>query len=69
MLSVSPTQAAYHDIYWSNGDSASQLDPENNGQDTSNHLGSMIRISVPSDGTGYLIPTGNLPSESNGVEC
>ncbi|CAN0412087.1 unnamed protein product, partial [Ectocarpus fasciculatus] len=54
--------ASYHDIYWTTGDGASQTDPENNGQNTTNLLGSMMRISVPSNGTGYEIPTGNLAS-------
>ncbi|CAM9143199.1 unnamed protein product, partial [Hapterophycus canaliculatus] len=54
--------AAFHDLYWSIGDSGAQEDPDNNAQNTTNHLGSMIRISVPSDGSGYEIPSGNLPS-------
>lgn len=69
MVTVSWMKAAYHELYWSNGDSASQTDPENNRQNATNQLGSMIRISVPSDGTGYIIPTGNLPSESQDVIC
>ncbi|CAM9548065.1 unnamed protein product [Ectocarpus sp. 6 AP-2014] len=56
------TIASYHDIYWTTGDGASQTDPENHGQDTTNLLGSVMRISVPADGTGYEIPTGNLAS-------
>ncbi|CAN0185642.1 unnamed protein product, partial [Hapterophycus canaliculatus] len=51
-------------LYWSTGDSGPQTDPDNNGQNTDNLLGSIIRISVPSEGTGYLIPSGNLDSES-----
>lgn len=62
-------QATYHDLYWSVGDSGEQLDPDNNSQDTTNHLGTMVRISVPSDGTGYEIPTGNLASESKNMGC
>lgn len=63
------TKAAYHDLYWSVGDSGNQEDPENNSQETTNHLGSMIRISVPSDGAGFEIPSGNLPSESLCFGC
>eukprot|EP00903_Cladosiphon_okamuranus_P010393 g9831.t1 len=54
--------AASHDLYWSTGDGGPQEDPLNTGQDTSNMLASIIRISVPSDGTGYTIPSGNLGS-------
>ncbi|CAM9937070.1 unnamed protein product, partial [Hapterophycus canaliculatus] len=49
-------------IYWATGDGGPQTDPNNTGQDTTNLLGSVIRISVPSDGTGYVIPSGNLAS-------
>eukprot|EP00904_Undaria_pinnatifida_P003872 jgi/Undpi1/13486/HiC_scaffold_8.g03145.m1 len=52
----------YHDLYWTTGDGGPQTDSLNTGQDTTNMLGSMIRISVPSDGTGYNIPSGNLGS-------
>lgn len=55
--------ASNHDLYWSTGDGGEQEDPLNRGQDTTNLLGSIIRISVPSDGTGYTIPSGNLGSE------
>lgn len=57
-------QSGYQDLYWATGDAGPQTDPDNNGQNTDNLLGSIIRISVPSDGTGYLIPDGNLDSES-----
>ncbi|CAN0527378.1 unnamed protein product, partial [Laminaria digitata] len=50
----------FHDLYWTTGDGGPQTDIFNTGQDTTNMLGSMIRISVPSDGTGYNIPPGNL---------
>ena len=58
-----PLQADEHDLYWTNGDGGPQEDPLNTGQDTTNLLGSMIRITVPSDGTGYTIPSGNLGCE------
>ena len=45
------------------GDSGPHLDTGNNAQDTTTLHGSIIRISVPSDGTGYTIPSGNLGSE------
>ncbi|CAM9759383.1 unnamed protein product [Scytosiphon promiscuus] len=53
---------ANHDLYWAVGDGGPQMDIYNAGQDTTNHLGSIIRISVPSDGTGYVSPSGNLAS-------
>ena len=62
-LYLVPLQADEHDLYWTNGDGAQQTDPMNTGQDTTNLLGSMIRITVPSDGTGYTIPSGNLGCE------
>eukprot|EP00903_Cladosiphon_okamuranus_P020570 g18881.t1 len=52
--------AASHDLYWSTGDGGPQEDPLNTGQDTTNLLGSIIRVSVPPDGRGYSIPSGNL---------
>ncbi|CAN0331815.1 unnamed protein product, partial [Scytosiphon promiscuus] len=51
---------ASHDLFWAIGDGGPQTDPSNTGQDTANLLGSIVRISVPSDGTGYTIPSGNL---------
>lgn len=53
-------QATSHELYWSTGDGGPQTDPLNVGQDTSNLLGSMIRIAVPTDGVGYTIPDGNV---------
>lgn len=57
-------QSGYQDLYWSTGDTGLQTDPDNNAQNTGNLFGSVIRISVPADGTGYTIPSGNLDSES-----
>ncbi|CAN0557331.1 unnamed protein product, partial [Laminaria digitata] len=48
-----------HDLYWTVGDGGPLTDDLNTGQDTTNLLGSMIRITVPSDGTGFTIPSGN----------
>ncbi|CAM9268154.1 unnamed protein product, partial [Hapterophycus canaliculatus] len=52
----------HQDLYWATGDGGPQTDPDNNGQNVENLLGSIIRISVPSNDTGYLIPSGNLDS-------
>ncbi|CAM9165509.1 unnamed protein product [Scytosiphon promiscuus] len=52
--------AGSQDLYWSTGDAGPQTDPDNNGQNTDNLFGSIIRISVPADGIGYTIPSGNL---------
>eukprot|EP00903_Cladosiphon_okamuranus_P006181 g6078.t1 len=52
----------FHDLYWSTGDGGPQLDLDDNGQDELNLLSAMIRISVPSDGSGYEIPSGNYGS-------
>ncbi len=60
---VRPQAAASHDLYWSTGDGGEQEDPLNRGQDTTNMLASILRISVPPDGTGYTIPTGNFGAE------
>lgn len=49
-----------HDIYWSAGDSGPQTDPEKHGQNVNNLHSTIARISVPSTGTGYSIPAGNL---------
>ncbi|CAN0318172.1 unnamed protein product, partial [Ectocarpus sp. 12 AP-2014] len=51
----------YSDLYWTTGDGGPQTDPENHSQDETTMLGAMMRISVPSDGTGYTIPSGNYP--------
>lgn len=58
-----PLQNTHHDLYWTTGDGGPQTDDLNTGQDTANMMGSMMRISVPSDGTGYEIPSGNLECE------
>ena len=58
-----PRQASSHDLYWTTGDGGDQEDPLDRGQDTTNLLGSVIRISVPSDGSGYTVPSGNLAGE------
>ncbi|CAM9121681.1 unnamed protein product, partial [Hapterophycus canaliculatus] len=52
--------AGHQDLYWSTGDAGPQTDSDNNGQNTDNLFGSILRISVPADGTGYIIPGGNL---------
>lgn len=54
-------QAAFHDLYWSLGDAGPQEDPFNHALRLDTLFGSIIRISVPSDGTGYEIPSGNYP--------
>ena len=54
-------QAEYHDLYWALGDRGPQQDPYDHGQRTDNLYGSVVRISVPSDGTGYIVPDGNYP--------
>lgn len=54
-------KADYHDLYWAIGDSGPQEDPFDNGQRTDNHFGTVVRISVPSSGTGYEVPNGNYP--------
>lgn len=56
-------QEGDQDLYWSTGDGGGQLDPENNGQDTGNLLGSIIRISVSPTEGGYRIPGGNVAGE------
>ena len=54
-------QANYHDLYWAVGDAGPQEDPNDHGQRTDILFGSMVRISVPSDGTGYQVPSNNYP--------
>ncbi|CAM9805758.1 unnamed protein product, partial [Sphacelaria rigidula] len=49
-----------HDIYWSAGDSGPQTDLDNRSQDPTNLHGTMVRITVPTAGNGYTIPSGNL---------
>ncbi|CAM9509059.1 unnamed protein product [Ectocarpus sp. 4 AP-2014] len=51
--------ASPQDLYWTTGDGGPQTDPENHSQDTQTMLGAMMRITVPSDGSGYTIPSGN----------
>ena len=55
-------QADYHDLYWALGDAGPQRDPNNHGQRTDILFGSIVRISVPSDGTGYSVPEDNYPN-------
>ena len=54
-------QADYHDLYWAVGDTGPQEDPNDHGQRTDILFGSIVRISVPSDGTGYKVPSDNYP--------
>ena len=50
-----------NDIYWATGDGGPQEDPLGNGQATNNNLlAAIIRITVPSTGTGYTVPSGNF---------
>ncbi|MBT8421809.1 MAG: PQQ-dependent sugar dehydrogenase, partial [Gammaproteobacteria bacterium] len=46
-------------LYFGLGDGGSISDPQNNAQTTSNVLGSMLRLDVSGDGTGYSIPPDN----------
>ena len=48
-----------HDLYWSTGGEGPQEGDSLNGQEDSNLLWAMVRISVPSNCTGYEIPSGN----------
>ncbi|CAM9245846.1 unnamed protein product [Sphacelaria rigidula] len=57
------SSAGSHDLYWSIGDGGPQEDPMNHAQRTDTLFGSVIRISVPSDGSGYDVPSGNYPGE------
>lgn len=44
------------------------MDTTNKGQDAGNLHGTIVRITVPTTGAGYTIPSGNLlPSE--GMKC
>lgn len=58
-------QGSSHDIYWAIGDGGPQTDPLGTGQNTSNILAAIIRVSVPSgtstSDVGYTIPSGNYP--------
>lgn len=53
-------QKTSHNLHWSIGDSGGQKDPEGHGQNLSNIHGTMVRITVPTIGTGYKIPAGNI---------
>ncbi|CAM9310804.1 unnamed protein product [Pylaiella littoralis] len=50
-----------YDIFWTTGDGGPQLDPTAQSQDSSNLLGSLVRVTVESgfDTSGYSIPSGN----------
>eukprot|EP00752_Nemacystus_decipiens_P002009 g1929.t1 len=55
--------AAANDIYWSNGDGGGQNDPLQQGQNATNLLSALVRITVSQDAPGYTIPSGNLEGE------
>ena len=55
------SQASYHDLYWTLGDAGPQEDPYDHAQNTDILFGSIVRISVPSSGTGYEVPSDNYP--------
>ncbi len=57
-------QSGDQDLYWTSGDGGGQMDPDNNGQDISNLLAAVIRISVSPTESGYRIPGGNIAGES-----
>ena len=54
-------QADYHELFWALGDAGPQEDTNDHGQRTDILFGSVVRIYVPSDGTGYLVPDDNYP--------
>ncbi|CAN0459445.1 unnamed protein product [Ascophyllum nodosum] len=54
-------EAEYHDLYWAMGDGGPQEDPNDHGQRTDVLFGTVVRISVPSKGSGYEVPSGNFP--------
>lgn len=58
-------QVSYHDLYWSIGDGGPQMDPYDHGQRTDTLFGTMVRISVPSNGSGYVVPSGNYEGGEN----
>ena len=62
------SQADYHDLYWALGDGGPQRDPIDHGQRTDVLFGAVVRISVPSEGTGYIIPSDNYPGAGN-IKC
>lgn len=53
-------QSGPHDIYWSIGDSGPQTDPKQHGQNIDDLHGTIVRITVPTSGTSYTIPAGNV---------
>ena len=55
------SQAEHHDLYWALGDGGPQFDREGHGQRTDVLFGKVVRISVPSRGSGYEVPSGNYP--------
>eukprot|EP00903_Cladosiphon_okamuranus_P008213 g7906.t1 len=58
-----------HDIYWSVGDGGKKVDQQNRGQDATNLLGAIIRISVSATTAGYTIPAdGNNIAAGPGPE-
>ncbi|CAN0428975.1 unnamed protein product [Ascophyllum nodosum] len=54
-------EAEHHDLYWALGDGGPQFDREGHGQRTDVLFGKVVRISVPSRGSGYEVPSGNYP--------
>ena len=61
MLPPKTLKADCHDLYWAVGDAGPQEDPYDHGQRTDILFGSIVRISVPSNGTGYEVPSDNYP--------
>lgn len=59
-VQLSPTQGTAHDLYWSNGDSGPQEDTDEHGQNLDDIHATIVRITVPTTGTGYTIPSGNV---------
>lgn len=49
-----------HDLYWSNGDSGPQEDTDEHGQNIDDIHATIVRITVPTTGDGYTIPSGNI---------
>lgn len=52
-------QSSPQDLYWTTGDGGPQTDYENHSQDLDTMLGAIMRITVPSSGEGYTVPSGN----------
>ena len=61
LLQTKTPQAEYHDLYWALGDGGPQEDPNDHGQRTDVLFGTVVRISAPSKGSGYEVPSGNFP--------